>query len=410
LTVAAIGCGMRGRIYTGLMADMPDRFTVVAGADPSPQRVEAVRAKADNPDFRGFDSADALLAEDRLADIAIISTQDAYHFEPCKRALEKGYDILLEKPIATSSAEIRELQQLATSLGRRVVVCFVLRYTAFYRKVKEIVDSDALGDIMTINANEGVMPWHQAHSFVRGHWAITGDSSPMIVAKCCHDTDIIGWLIGRQCTHVSSFGKLSHFVAENAPEGAPPRCTDGCPVADTCMYNALKYVDQHRRWLPMVFDNDSTAPDDAVVEWLRTSPWGRCVYRCDNSAVDHQVLAMNFDGGVTGTFTMTAFDNERHVEICGTKGVLRGGGFYKKHLGCDIVVHRFADASDERVQVDAGSTGHGGGDGGLIDALYAQMTGPLEDVQAAFGEAVHAHLLGYAAEQSRLNQGRAIKL
>jgi len=195
IKLAAIGCGARTQVYMQLAAQMPGNYEIIAAADPIPERVEKIKGIAKNPDFRSFDSADAILVEDKLADVMIIATQDDYHYEPSKKAMEKGYDILLEKPIATCPRKIIEVEKLALDLKRRVTVCFVLRYTPFYRHVKQIIDSGILGDVITINANEGVVPWHMAHSFVRGHWSVVEECTPMMVSKCCHDTDIISWLL-----------------------------------------------------------------------------------------------------------------------------------------------------------------------------------------------------------------------
>ncbi len=151
----------------------------------------------------------------------IVATQDNDHYRHCRQALQAGYHVLLEKPISTRVEQVLEIEALARQANRRVMVCFVLRFAAFYRKVKEIVQSGALGEIVSIQANEGVMPWHQAHSFVRGHWSVAGKSSPMIISKCCHDTDIVHWLAGRRCLRVASFGSLEFFRPERAPAGAP---------------------------------------------------------------------------------------------------------------------------------------------------------------------------------------------
>ena len=339
LTLACIGCGSRAQTYTALAARRPDRFQIVAGADPVAARVEKVRRISGRADFRGFASArsDPGGGKDRRRDDRRHAGQRP--LPPLPGACQAGYHVLLEKPISTDVGQVLEIEALARQANRRVMVCFVLRFAAFYRKVKEIIQSGALGEIVSIQANEGVMPWHQAHSFVRGHWSVVGKSSPMIISKCCHDTDIVHWLVGRRCLRVASFGSLEFFRPERAPAGAPPRCTDGCPVGDTCPYNALRYTtDMRAVWLPMVFDRAAEAGVEEIVAWLRTSPWGRCVYRCDNDAVDRQVLAMEFEGGVTGTFTMTAFENGRHIEIYGTRGVLKGGETYHKHFGTHLIV------------------------------------------------------------------------
>ncbi len=413
LKIACIGCGARAQTYTALAAAKPQQFEIVAGADPQPERVEKVRRISGRADFRGFPDADALLAAGKLADVMIVATQDNDHFRHCTGALRAGYDILLEKPIATRAEEVLEIDRLAREAGRRVMVCFVLRFAAFYRKAKEIADSGALGDIVSIQANEGVMPWHQAHSYVRGHWAVAAKSSPMIVAKCCHDTDILHWLAGRRCRRVASFGSLEFFRRENAPAGAPARCTDGCPAGETCFYNALRYAtDMRNPWLGMVYDRAREASREEIIEWLRGSPWGRCVYRCDNDVVDRQVLAMEFEGGMTGTFTMSAFENGRHIEIYGTRGVLKGGETYRKHFEAHLVFfpHEGVPIRYTVCAEDGGYELHGGGDPGLVNALYGEMTRPPgEPLEAGLESTVHSHLIGFAAEEARVT-GRTVDL
>lgn len=412
LSLAAIGCGGRTLTYTSLAAQMPALYEVAAAADPRPERVERIRAVSNNPGFRAFrDDAD-ILAADRLADIMIIGTQDSDHFGPCKRAMEKGYDILLEKPIATRPDEVLELARIADRLGRRVLVCHVLRYTPFYRKVREVIDSGAIGDIVTVNAIEALGPWHQAHSYVRGHWAVTGQSSPMIIAKSCHDMDMLSWLVGSRCESLSSFGSLSYFTARNAPAGAPARCTDGCPAAATCDFNAMLYATRERGWLGSVYDAEPGAPAGQIRSWLATSPWGRCVYRCDNTAVDHQVVSMRFANAVTATFTMTAFDAGRCIEVYGTKGFLTGRT-ERQTEGADIVLIDHHTYNRTRWNIRAlpgGYAGHGGGDPGLVMALHAEMTRPdAAAMESSIQRSVESHMMGFAAEESRLT-GRTVSL
>ena len=405
LKLACIGCGARAQTYTALAARQPERFQIVAGADPVPARVGKIRQLSGRPDFRGFASAGALLDAGKLADVVLIATQDNDHYEPCCRALELGYNVLLEKPIATNAAQVLDIERRARKAGRRVMVCFVLRFAAFYRKVKEIMDSGALGDIISIQAGEGVGPWHQAHSFVRGHWSVVGKSSPMIISKCCHDMDIVHWLAGRRCQRVASFGSLEYFRAGRAPAGAPARCTDGCPAAETCPYNALRYTSDKREvWLPMIFDRAQEASVEEITAWLRTSPWGRCVYHCNNDAVDRQVLAMEFEGGMTGTFTMTAFENGRHIEVYGTRGVLKGGETYRNHFGAHLVVlpHEGGMTRHTVRSEDGGYESHAGGDAGLVNALYDEMTRPPDaPLAAGIDSTVHSHIIGFAAEEAR---------
>jgi predicted dehydrogenase len=293
------------------------------------------------------------------------------------------------------------------------MVCFVLRFAAFYRKVKEIIDSGILGELASIQASEGVMPWHQAHSFVRGHWSVNSKSSPMILSKCCHDTDIVHWLAGRSCQRISSFGSLQYFHAERAPKNSPERCTEGCPENKTCPYCAFRYAgDMRFPWLSMVYDRAQTASQQEIIDWLKTSPWGRCVYRCDNDVVDRQVIAMEFEGGLTGTFTMTAFETGRHIEIYGTRGVLKGGETYRQYFGTHLVVipHGGEPLRYSVQAEDGGYELHGGGDAGLVNALYKEMTQPsTEPFHAGIDSTVHSHLIAFAAEESRLT-GRTINI
>jgi len=407
LTFAAIGCGSRVRTYTKTAAMMPDRYQVIAAADPNPERLKMMQALVPNGALRTFASDRELLAAGKLADIMMIGTQDAYHVQPCIEAMRLGYDVLLEKPIATNFAEVMQLEREAVRLGRRVLICHVLRYTPFYTLIKSLLDSGAVGEIATITATEGVAPFHQAHSFVRGHWGVVEKSSPMIIAKCCHDLDMLSWLVDSKCQQVSSFGSLSHFNPNHAPAGAPMRCTDGCPVADSCDYNAHRYLSDQRHWLQWVFDGGVEADDASVTQWLRTSPWGRCVYHCDNTAVDRQTVNMSFANNVTATLTMTAFDTGRSLEIRGTKGVLLAGEAVKQLSGHDIALTQHHDGNTvyHDTPVEEGEfAGHGGGDFGLMDALDAEWrkSDPAE-MRSSLQRSVESHTMGFAAEEARVN-------
>lgn len=412
LKLAGIGCGGRTRTYLELAAKMPHLYQVVAAADPVSERLDRVRAISGNPDFCSFQTDVELLARPKLADIVIIGTQDAYHVSPCLAAMEKGYDILLEKPIAPNLCDVLTLEKRATELGRRVLVCHVLRYSPFYTRIHEIVRSGQLGRIVTLDASEGVDPWHQAHSYVRGHWAVMEKATPMILAKSCHDLDILSWLIDEPCAKVSSHGSIAYFHAENAPDGAPLRCADGCPIAGVCPYDAHHYLDRHRRWVGYVHPNPQ-ASEEEVTAWVHESPWGRCVYRCDNTAVDHQVVAMEFEGGTTATFTMTAFDSGRNIAIMGTQAVLRGGEHLKRQTGHDIVITEHATGIETCMDLDIsddGYEGHGGGDGGLVRALYDEMTSAdAVAMRSSIQRSLQSHLMAFAAEESRLT-GATIRL
>ncbi len=407
LRLAGIGCGGRTLTYLSLAAkQMGDRFEIVAAADPIRARAEKVRPYA-GKDFRLFNGDRSFFEAEKMADVVVIGTQDYYHVAPCIAAMEKGYDVLLEKPIARDPSEVLRLEQTARRLGRKVLVCHVLRYAPLYQKIRQLVSTGVLGRVMSLHASEGVGPFHQAHSYVRGHWSVTDKTNPMIVAKSCHDMDIIHWLLGEPCQSVSSYGALSFFKQENAPPGAPLRCTNGCIYSGECPYNARLYATKHRKWLSYVYDDEKNAPASRIFEWLSKSPWGRCVYQCDNTAVDHQVVNMNFKRDITASFTMTAFDSGRNIDIFGSNAVLRGGSFVKKATGHDIMVeqHNTDESCGYDVDEEAGGyDGHGGGDAGLVRALYDEMSRDRpEDMRSSITRSVESHLMAFAAETSRIS-------
>ena len=254
-----------------------------------------------------------VVARPRFADAVIIATQDPLHAEPAIAFADLGYHILLEKPMAPNAADCRRIAAAAQANGVMFAVCHVLRYTTYTKKVKEIVTSGRLGEIVSLQHLEPVGFWHQAHSFVRGNWRSEHESSFMLLAKSCHDLDWIRHIMGKRCTQVSSFGSLLHFRAENRPVGAADRCLE-CAVETTCPYSAPRiYLGRVRHgetgWPVNVLTPDLT--EAGVTEALRSGPYGRCVYACDNDVVDHQVVNMQFEDGATASFTMTAFTRQR---------------------------------------------------------------------------------------------------
>jgi predicted dehydrogenase len=295
------------------------------------------------------------------ADAVLVATQDNHHVEPACAAMEKGYDVLLEKPIAKTESECLRLYETSMRTKKRAVVCHVLRYTRFFNTLKAIIDSGEIGDVVNISHSENIGYWHMAHSFVRGNWRREDETSPMILAKSCHDTDILLYLIGKDCKRVASFGSLKHFTAENAPEGSADRCLD-CAVAAACPYNAarLYLIPFLTTWPVSVITDDLSQA--GRIKALREGPYGRCVYRCDNDVVDHQSTILEFDGGVTATMTVSAFTDFRHgrtIHIMGSHGEIRA-----KMSDETVEVTNFRDGSvrtTENPLPGGMGDGHGGG-------------------------------------------------
>ncbi|GMQ61354.1 Gfo/Idh/MocA family protein [Vallitalea maricola] len=401
ITAILIGAGQRGKdVLAAYALDHPEDLKFVAVAEPNDRKRKQFIEAHNIPEDMAFKTWEDLLEKPKLADAAFICTLDDTHYDPTKLALEKDYHILLEKPLSNNPKECVLLGELAKQYSHKVFsVYHVLRYTNFFSKIKELIDEKVIGDIMTINHNEYVGRIHQSHSFVRGNWGNSKTQSPMILQKCCHDMDILLWLVGNHCKKISSFGSLDYYKEKNAPKGAPERCLDGCPIGDTCPYNAEKiYLGDKTDWPVSAISPDTSY--EARKKALEEGPYGRCVYKCDNDVVDHQVVNMVFDNNVTAHLTMTAFckDGGRHIKIMGTKGEITGDFDYN-----EIRIKRFPSEEVEVIDVAAQAGGHGGGDTGLMED-YIQLiksSGKLKGKTEA-SISVQSHVMAFAAEESRL--------
>ncbi len=404
LTAILIGAGNRGETYTDMMKTMGDKFRLVAVAEPIESRREAIARKHEIPPALCFADWRPLLALGRIADVALICTMDQLHYAPAMEAISLRYDLLLEKPVSNEPQPCLAMARHAKAMGVKVVVCHVLRYTAFWNTIKQVIDQGRLGDIVSINHEECVGNVHQSHSFVRGNWGNSGRSSHMLLQKSCHDLDILQWLIGKPCTKIQSFGALRHFRRENAPEGAPERCIDGCPRGESCPYNAVKlYLDDKTNdWFRTTCAREAEPTDEMVEKALRTTQYGKCVYKCDNDVVDHQTVNMLFEDDITVTFSMCAFNRGgRNIHIMGTGGELHAA------MGGDspITVYDFATRQTHTiplVAMDGINGGHGGGDSGIVAALYDYLRGSYTGNAVSDLEiSVRNHMMVFAAEKSR---------
>lgn len=412
ITVAIAGLGNRGLgTYARSLESYADRAELVAVADIRPDRVQVAAERYNIPAEMCFDSVESLLKAPKLADVLFICTPDNIHYQPAIAALEKGYHLLLEKPAARTVAECRHIAELAESKGLNVVVCHVLRYTVFYQTIKQLIDDGKIGQIMSVEAIERVAHWHQAHSFVRGNWHVAADTTPMILAKCCHDMDMLLWLTGKKCERVSSFGHLSHFNRNNMPQGAPERCSDACPIADSCPYNAQRYyLELYRRggdcWPVNVVAPEPT--EEKIAAALATGDYGRCVYQMNNDVVDHQVISMQLEDEVTVAFTMTAFTatGGRCIRLMGTAGEIYADMEY------NIIRFRPFGKPEEEIDVTKLTTdfsGHGGGDTRMLADYLDLLEGKgMSKALTTISRSVESHIVALAAEESRVKGGQMI--
>lgn len=402
VTGILIGAGARGRIYAQYAKQYPDELQIVGVAEPKTDRRLMVCAEVGVDASAQYTSWEPLLEQPRMADAAIICTLDNQHIEPVLAALDKGYHVLLEKPMSNTEEECRIIAAAANKAGKILSVCHVLRYTPFYRTLKDLIDSGETGEVTTISQIENVAYWHYAHSFVRGNWRSCLETSPMILQKSCHDMDILLWLMGRECKKVASFGSLRHFNKTHAPQGAPPRCLDGCPHSKTCPYYAPKlYLTGNTGWPVDMLTTDLT--QEGIKNALYTGPYGRCVYYCDNDVVDRQTVILEFSGGSTASFTMTAFttDSARQLKITGTKAQVTAD------METNVIwLHRFGEKEAVKIPVEipvqTNNYGHGGGDFYLMrDFLQGVRSGGEENLSSA-RVSLQSHLICFAAERSRL--------
>ncbi len=449
-----VGAGQRGlEAYGPYALHNPDQIQFVAVAEPDPERRKRFAAQHHiSPEYQ-FETWQPLLALPRLGTAALVCTQDQMHTAPAIAAMKAGYHVLLEKPMATTLEECQQLVATSEETDRQLHICHVLRYTEHFRQLKKVMDSHVLGDIVNISHRENVAWWHMAHSFVRGNWRNTALSAPMILAKCCHDLDILVWLLEDRPEILSSVGSLIHYRPENAPQGATQRCLDGCPAASTCRYYApfiyidhipllrgiadtgrglagwtarqalknprllqalskiipdLKMVVNYRGWPSSAVTNDPS-PENLLVA-LQDGPYGRCVYFCDNDVVDHQVVSMKFERGTSVTLTMHGHSHleGRTTRIEGSNATLLSAF---SHGGSWIEVNEHA--SDRCTRYDTTATlksGHGGGDFGLMAGfIRALQTGGEYVAMTSARTSLESHLMAFAAEAARL-KGETVRM
>lgn len=415
ITVAIAGMGSRGReAYAGAMKRLPERVEIAAIAEWDEEKRREAAKELGLPKERCFASVEEMLERERLADVLAVCTQDRQHVDHAIPAMDKGYHVLMEKPISPSLEKCKELLEASRRTGRKVVVCHVLRYSPFYRKIKEMIDGGELGELMSIQGIENVGYWHQAHSYVRGNWRDSASTSPMILAKCCHDMDLMVWLTGRRCVRVSSFGSLGHFRPEHAPEGAARRCLDGCAAKESCPYDAEKIyitnkgtgvVHGHTGWPCSVLALHPT--QESIRRAIETGPYGRCVYFCDNNVVDHQVVNLEMEGGLTVNFTMSGFtgDGGRYTKYMGTRGSmiadLEARTIRVTPFGKEAVLHDFNRAD---------MAGHGGGDEVLVGEFLDYIQGAQPEGITSLEASMESHFIAFAAEESRLGGGRPVEI
>ncbi len=418
-TVAVLGVGGRGYVYSNLLRGFKEEFELVAFCDNVRAQLDKVNRLFSLPEEVLFNNEEEFFKKKR-ADVLIIATWDKDHVRQSITAMELGYDILLEKPVSDSIEELEQLLSVQKKTGRKVIVCHVLRYGLGYKKIYDLLQENAIGTLIGIDAIERVAYWHQAQAYVRLQRENNDLVHPTILAKCCHDLDYIQHYASSKCDTVSSVGALSFFRKENAPEGATERCIN-CPHIDTCPYSAKTiYIDNWKKrgcpeflwpWNKVSLVNPNTEED--LWEGIKTKTFGRCAFLCgiesNPHVVDHQMVQMRFENGVIATLKMM-FTGEpgRRINLFGTLGEIV---FDEIPNTIELKLYgkeKTVISIEELIGEDSGF-GHGGGDYGLIKDLYSILTGEKQDY-TSLEESVESHLIGVYAEKSRLSSGKTYKV
>ncbi|MCC7494069.1 MAG: Gfo/Idh/MocA family oxidoreductase [Fimbriimonadaceae bacterium] len=417
LTGVIIGAGHRSLLYASHALRHPDELTIVAVADPDPVRRQVAAEKYGLAPEQCYETAEQLAARPRFADVAINGTMDRQHVPTSLPLLEAGYDILLEKPISPTRDELLTLLAKVRETGRTLCIGHVLRYAPFYVAVKERLAAGEIGQLLSVHTHEMVSYHHMATAFVRGKWRRQDTSAPILLAKCCHDLDLLAWFCsGNAPQRVASFGSLSFFRPEAAPPGAGTRCLTDCPIEPTCDYSAHKHFIEMGLWRayawePIEYLGDPTL--EQKLESLRTdNPYGRCVWHCDNDVVDHQSVLVEFADGVTATHDLATGTSRpcRHVHLRGTHGELEGtmedGRFVVRHHD----VRKGSEYREELVDLSVSRDMHGGGDYRLVADFVRVVRGETPSLSSTnIMDSVNGHLIAYAADDA-LQTRRVVEL
>lgn len=402
LSIAILGFGGRGSSFAKMMNNPMFFAKVVAVAEPNPvRRNDAVRICGLKED-QLFETAEELLAQPRLADAIINTTMDHLHAQTAIPAMKKGYHVLLEKPMAVTPEDCGAIERTQRETGVVVAVCHSLRYLTIYDTIKKMIQRGDLGEIASFDQMEGVGDVHYSSSYVRGHWANTKKNSFILMTKCCHDIDLFNYLTGKKCKRVSSFGALTYFTRKNMPVGAPEYCLDGCPAQNECRFHCAKIYLAEDAWRFVFAKKD----DQSVKDYLKRGPYGRCVFQCDNDVMDHQVVSLEYEEGITGTFTMSCFGEHRQIRVQGTKGTLEGSVLKNEVFYRDLITRNESIVKMPPPQFAY----HGGADALVMDSFFNAVR--LEDPQAVLTtaqESLESHSIVFAAEKSRI-EGRVVEL
>lgn len=421
LTCVILGYGDRSERYSAYALSHPEELQVIAVIDIATNKLETAKKVFGLKDDMLFSSLDGFLSKGIKCDFVINGTMDNLHYETSVKLLKSGYNLLLEKPITANPVELKEIQQLANEKGLKVIVCHVLRYTPFYSKIKEIIAKGEIGKIISMEMNEHVWHGHFINSYVRGKWRREEDcGSGFLLAKCCHDTDLMCWLNGDTVPkYVSSFGSRSQYTPENAPKDSTEYCYN-CPCKDKCFFNAMDF-ELKKDFIPQYTWAGLNKPLDEIteeekIEFLKKDVYGKCVYKTDMDIVDRQSVSVEFANGSIATLNMIGGTTlaGRHIHIVGDRGEIVGyieenKFVLTKYFACekeeDLKKNSIVyDLNKDYELKDGGQSvaGHYGGDYFIMKDLLTLLRGEKNSLSTTdINDSVKGHIVCYAAEKSR---------
>ncbi len=397
VSAIVIGAGSRGRIYADYALNNPHKLKIAGVAEPEAARRKLFAKEHNLSETQCFPDWQSILSRKKMADAAFICTQDNMHVEPAIAAMNQGYNLLLEKPVATSPEGCLQMLKEYQKHSISIAVGHVLRYTGFFHRIKQLIDNGEIGRITGIQHNENIGHIHYSHSYVRGNWRREELASPILLAKSCHDMDILLYLTNARQVKISSFGNRSVFTEANKPKGTPRRCLDGCPLDSVCPYFAPRiYMTGSTDWPVDTITTDLTPK--GIKEALLSGPYGRCVYSCDNDVMEQQTVNMLFDNSIPAVFSMSAFTEStcRTLKVVGEKGQING--HMEKN---EIEIHNFSSNDVKTIHLENTSTLHGGGDTGIMQNFISHIANPAIPLRSSFEESIFSHIITFTAEKAR---------
>ena len=381
-----IGSGYRGMTFLKILSQMDEKVLAIVEKDENKHNFvkwQLNKAQCSVPPFM----TDYREAFDKIpkteADKVFIITPDFTHREIFEECIKRGYHIFLEKPIATKRNDIVDMINMSRDYPMDIQVGFVLRFTDFYSKIKEIVREGLLGEVVLIQMNERLAAqksttlkkdWHNK-------WEFTGG---FLNEKCSHDIDIMLWLKEDQAKPLKIFSYGSTKFG-NDPKDYPERCSE-CPRKECyCKEKEDPILDEYLKEHPQEAFKFKTLLENR----------DKCFYHTNSEVFDNQSALIEFSDGSHGSFSyiMVSGDPGRDIRIHGTKGYLEGN-FNK----CELK-YLIYDTNEEKVLNFENIDKHGGGDQRIIKNFLDKSKNNVSE-KDSLSDGAYASIVSFMGDYS----------